>query len=245
MLTIEYTQTFGWEAALRGMRNPKNSWDRLDSTVDYARTGEVFPTIGPNDMLLAKTLIKSGSVHRKFLRMINVQCDIIAPLYWWKEFDTYKVGTVANSCSTMHKVMSKKFVFEDFAYEDILDVIDMMNTDFRDNSKTESLTPYTVNDSWVKTLHALNSLRLEYLHEKDPVLKKRYWKCLIQMLPTNFLQRRTVQLNYEVLRSMMQPDCRLHHKLTEWSVNFVDWVRTLPYAEEFIFQEEVTDEKND
>lgn len=253
MLRIEKTQTYGWDAAIRGMRNPKNSWNRMDSNVEviFDEANHQFigekPNIGPNDMKLMKALIEGGAVHRKFLRMITVTVDITAPLYWWKEFDTYKVGTVANSCSTMHKVMEHEFTNEDFSTEAINDVVNMFEYVYRDDVRLSAVGaekgtcevdafPACINDVWDVTLHALNNLRKRYLREKDEAIKKKYWKCLIQMLPTNYMQKRTVQLNYEVLRGMMRPDCRLNHKLTEWSVNFVDWVRTLPYADELIFE---------
>lgn len=244
MLKIDKTQTYGWDAAIRGMRNPKNSWNRMDSTVEvlfdeatHQFIGEK-PNIGSNDMKLMKALIEGGSVHRKFLRMITVTVDITAPLYWWKEFDTYKVGTVANSCSTMHKVMEHEFTSEDFSVEAIADLVATGQYSYFDNVVEADAFPSFIDGVWSATLSALNELRNRYLSATDTAEKYLHWKCLIQMLPTNYMQKRTVQLNYEVLRGMMRPDCRLYHKLTEWSVNFVNWVRTLPYADELIFEKE-------
>lgn len=218
MLKIENVDIFGWEAAIRGMRNPKNSWDKSDSgwgIVDQIDTG-VEPinvpgyVIGENDLKLMKTLSKAGNDHGKFLRMINVTVDITAPMYWWKEFDTYKVGTVANSCSTMHKIHAKEFTFEDFSMEHIGNV---PNCD----------PMYYAAMNYV--IMALNEARHCYLDTKD----KAYWWQMIQLLPSSYNQKRTVQLNYQVLKSMYF--ARKDHKLDEWHT-LCDWMLTLPYFKE-------------
>ena len=198
MIKIEKTDVFGWESAIRGMRNPMNSWDKSDS---YKAAGMFF--IGENDFALMKKLVKAGSDHSKFMRMINVTCDITAPLYWWKEYDTYKVGTVANSCSTMHKIHAKEFVWEDFSTEHML-------VDSRGHM--------------VCVIDLLNWYRQKFIETTD----KEYWWQMIQLLPTSYNQKRTVQLNYAVLRNMYFS--RRNHKLDEWR-NFCEWVETLPYSE--------------
>ena len=216
MIKIEKTDVYGWEAAIRGMRNPMNSWDRIDSDfvydcemccsncVEYASCTGVCVHIGDNDIDLMKRLANAGSVHAKYRRMITVTCDITAPLYWWKEFDTYKVGTVANSCSTMHKIHAKEFVEEDFSCERLYTPIGGL--------------------AFSMVLDALNSARKNYLTKKD----KSYWDEMIQLLPSSYNQKRTVQLNYEVLVGMYRD--RKNHKLDEWR-NFCDWVAALPYSE--------------
>ena len=213
MIKIENTAIFGWEAAIRGMRNPKNSWDKSDSryVMFDSEIGYGAYVIGDNDMKLMKTLAKAGSDHGKFLRMINITCDITAPLYWWKEFDTYKVGTVANSCSTMHKIAAKEFTLDDFSAEHLVgksiaalqNVIDVMNFE-----------------------------REHFLITKD----KDCWWQMIQLLPSSYNQRRTIQMNYEVVRRIYH--ARKAHKLDEWRETFCDWVRDLPYAKELIIGEE-------
>ena len=216
MIKIEKTDVYGWEAAIRGMRNPMNSWDRADSDFvydcemcgsncgEYASCTGVCVHIGDNDIDLMKRLAHAGSVHAKYRRMITVTCDITAPLYWWKEFDTYKVGTVANSCSTMHKIHAKEFVEEDFSCERLYTPIGGL--------------------AFSMILDALNSARKNYLTKKD----KSYWDEMIQLLPSSYNQKRTVQLNYEVLVGMYRD--RKNHKLEEWR-NFCDWVAALPYSE--------------
>ena len=206
MITIEKTEVFGWGAAIRGLRNPKNSWDKSDSRWEDPSiiNDEVKWIIGENDMKLMKALAKAGSDHGKFLRMVNVTADITAPLYWWKEYDTYKVGTVANSCSTMHKIADKEFILEDFSY---------------DRLNEKSL--YMLND----TIKYLNAVREAFLDTKD----KDYWWHMIQLLPSSYNQRRTVQLNYEVLRKMYF--ARKDHKLDEWHT-LCDWMLALPYFRE-------------
>lgn len=207
MIKIEHTTVEGWEASIRGLRNPLNSWDKSDSTFlpVYAPPHEYVPDIGANDLALMKKLVKAGSDHRKFMRFITVSLDITAPLYWWKEFDTYKVGTVANSCSTMHTIHNKEFELDNFSLE------------------------HCVNDPLVMsifdyTLCMLNEARERYLDTKD----KDYWWHIIQLLPTSYNQKRTVLLNYEVLRNMYHS--RKAHKLDEWR-DFCKWIETLPYHE--------------
>ena len=212
MIKLEHTEVYGFGSAIRGMRNPKNSWDKSDSgwwVVDQIDTG-VEPinvpgyVIGENDLKLMKTLSKAGSDHAKFLRMINVTVDIIAPLYWWKEFDTYKVGTVANSTSTMHKIHAKEFTLDDFSHE--------------------HLSPW--NETVLSNIIAeLNASRDQYLRTKN----KDDWWQMIQLLPSSYNQKRTVQLNYQVLKSMYF--ARKDHKLDEWHT-LCDWMFTLPYFKE-------------
>lgn len=202
MLKIEKTDVLGWEAAVRGMRNPMNSWDKSDSEFQPCAFGNPAK-IGENDHKLMVQLAKAGSDHRKYLRMIVVYVDITAPLYWWKEFDTYKVGTVANSCSTMHKIHAKEFTLDDFSREHLL---------------TGSMFQLH------RTVDLLNEAREEYLKTKDKV----YWWQMIQLLPTSYNQKRTVMLNYEVLVNMYHS--RRNHKLDEWHT-FCDWIESLPYAE--------------
>ena len=209
MIKIENIDVYGWEAAIRGARNPMNSWDRMDSCYN---NGEF--EIGENDYKLLKNLTIAGPEHRKWNRMITVTMDITAPLYFFKEYDTYKVGTVANSCSTMHKIQAKEFELDDFSYEHLLDnsldalvdVIDILNYH----------------------REAFNTYEDEYAHDK-----KDYWWQMIQLLPSSYNQKRTVYLNYEVLGTIYHQ--RRHHKLDEWHV-FCDTIKTLPYSE-FITRE--------
>lgn len=207
MIKIENVDVYGWEAAIRGMRNPMNSWDKSDSEYvteyDEGCWDAEFYIIGENDYDLMKRLASAGSVHAKYRRMINVTLDVVAPLYWWKEFDTYKVGTVANSCSTMHKIHDKEFAIEDFSHENLCDFARV---------------------SLLETITTLNTSRRFYLEDKD----KFWWWQMIQLLPSSYNQRRTVQLNYEVLTGMYRD--RKNHKLDEW-VKFCEWIRTLPYSE--------------
>ena len=220
-MKFEQTQVFNFEGALRGMRNPLNSWAKGDSSI-YWRYGEQpYYQIGPNDMDLAKRLIAGGTEHRKFLRQIMVSVDITAPLYWWKEFDTYKVGTTANSTSTMHKLASTPITLECFETDDYAPDVVYFTHD------GDTLTDYTVSDIASNIIEDLEALRQKYNETKD----KRYWKELIRWLPNGWLQTRTITMNYENLRSMYHQ--REHHKLVEWHA-FCDWVKTLPYAQEFI-----------
>ena len=212
MLKIENVDVYGWEAAIRGMRNPKNSWDSSDS--EFVPWDNTDFKIGFADFALMNKLCEAGTDHRKFMRMINVTADITAPLYWWKEYDTYKVGTVANSCSTMHKIAAKEFTLDDFSHEHLLD--SPMADVFQIKSPLDVL--YSVIDM-------LNLCREKYLETKD----KKYWWQMIQLLPSSYNQRRTVQLNYEVLANMYH--ARKNHKLDEWR-DFCEWTETfLPYAE--------------
>lgn len=236
MLKIEDTWISGWEATIRGMRNPKNSWDKSDSGFCdvNCQDGEKCPWniddvdcclefhIGENDMKLMKALAKAGSDHGKFLRMINVTVDITAPLYWWKEFDTYKVGTVANSCSTMHKIQAKEFELDDFSHEHLITDPDL---DWENGEYSPTLVLKTV-------ISNLNLWRKKFLKSND----KRDWWQMIQLLPSSYNQKRTIQFNYEVIRRMYH--ARKEHKLDEWRVTFCDWVRGLPYAKELIIGEE-------
>lgn len=211
MIKIENVEVFGWEAATRGCRNPYNSWDKSDSTFEDPVCD--YWNIGENDLKLMKSLAKAGPDHGKFLRMINVTCDITAPLYWWKEFDTYKVGTVANSCSTMHKIHDKEFTLDDFSHEHLIDS----------------------EESWLgfmeQLVDALNVAREIYLEEKD----KKYWWQMIQLLPSSYNQKRTVQLNYQVLKNMYH--ARKSHKLDCWR-DFCAWMKNdLPCFKEICLEE--------
>ena len=228
MIKIENTEVFGFEASIRGMRSPMNSWNKSDSypAVNCNKCGEIeregvcYPKehncsqyecfhIGDNDIKLMKQLRKAGSDHRKFMRMINVTCDITASLYWWKEYDTYKVGTVANSCSTMHKIHAKEFTLDDFSCEHL------------GGQPLEALK---------FTILVLNNAREHYLQTKD----KNDWWQMIQLLPSSYNQKRTIQLNYEVLLNMY--NARRNHKLDEWHT-FCDWVETLPYFKEICLED--------
>lgn len=212
MIKVEDTEVYGFEAAIRGMRNPMNSWDRSDSdckTIIRDNGKYVEDFIGNNDLKLMKQLAKAGPVHAKYRRMITVTCDITAPLYWWKEFDTYKVGTVRNSCSTMHKIADKAFTYDDFSTEHIGGV---PNCDPLYCSAFETI------------IEVLNEARHCYLDTRD----KAYWWQMIQLLPSSYNQRATVQLNYEVLAGMYY--WRKDHKLDEWHT-FCEWVESLPYSE--------------
>lgn len=223
MIKIEQTEVLGWEHAIRGMRNPKNSWDKSDSSFFpvYETPSDYIPEIGENDKKLMKTLAKAGTDHRKYMRMITVYADITAPFYWWKEYDTYKVGTVANSCSTMHKITDKEFSLDDFSVEHIVD----METTTRDYSQ------YEINCLFKSIVDMLNDNRTRYLKAQeageDAETLKKYWWRLIQLLPTSYNQKRTVMLNYEVLANMYKS--RKNHKLDEWH-DFCRWVESLPYS---------------
>ena len=232
MLKIENTEVIGWEAAIRGMRNPMNSWEKSDSRFsllddcgDCTHCNLRFDEcneqqIGPNDLDLMTRLRNAGTDHRKFMRMITVYLDITAPLYWWKEFDTYKVGTVANSCSTMHKIHEKEFTLEDFSCEHLYaeDEIDGMYY------STTAEEEFTSTDVLKVVIESLNNYRKMYLATKD---KKEWWQ-MIQLLPSSYNQRRTVMLNYEVLANIYKS--RRNHKLDEWHT-FCDWIESLPYSE--------------
>lgn len=258
MIKIENVEVTGWEAAIRGMRNPKNSWDRSDSelgceevTGSHRFCRECYGAIyingarsccrgntpgfvlGLNDYDLMTRLRNAGTDHRKFMRMITVYLDITAPLYWWKEFDTYKVGTVANSCSTMHKIAAKEFTLDDFSHEHLLP---------------------TAKKNLESTINILNGYRDQYSVDTNPELKKEYWWQMIQLLPSSYNQRRTVMLNYEVLANIYKS--RKNHKLDEWRLHetpeehefrnkdftsgmwgFCDWIESLPCSELIIGEE--------
>ena len=209
MIKFETNDVWGFEWAFKGMRNPMNSWDKSDSNW-------LFQEIGENDLALARKLINAGSEHRKFLRQIYVSVDITAPLYWWKEFDTYKVGTVANSTSTMHKIHEKEFTLEDFSCEHLID------------------EPFPVTDEYVETyldcmtdtIKALNCARKMFLETKD----KKYWWQIIQLLPSSYNQTRTVTMTYENIYAMRQQ--RKGHKLDEWRFDFFNWSDELPHLKE-------------
>lgn len=239
MVKIENTEVMGWEAAIRGMRNPMNSWAKSDSFCkpstencrgchDYNKCAYIFESsgkpyrrdIGANDLDLMTRLRNAGTDHRKFMRMITVYLDITAPLYWWKEFDTYKVGTVVNSCSTMHKIADKEFTFDDFSIEQLLGREDNPFTVSVSSDGTE-LSPIGLMAD-VATM--LNGCRAKYLETKD----KKYWWQMIQLLPSSYNQRRTVMLNYEVLANIYKS--RKDHKLDEWR-DFCNWIESLPCSE--------------
>ena len=237
MIKIENTKVVGWEEAIRGMRNPMNSWAKSDSgwesdyfnTTNYdSRTyvecnGEDSYFLGPNDAGLMMKLRNCGTDHRKFMRMITVYMDITAPLYWWKEYDTYKVGTVANSCFTMHKIASKEFTFDDFSHEKLIQSVCM--------GIQEQHIRISPIQALGTTIECLNSYRDLYLKTKD----KKYWWQMIQLLPSSYNQRRTVMLNYEVLANMYKS--RKNHKLDEWRT-FCEYVKTFPYSELITGKEE-------
>lgn len=217
-MKFEHTEVWGFEHALRGMRNPMNSWDKSDSKAN-PKTGEYI--IGKNDMKLAKSLIKAGGEHRKFLRQIFVSVDITAPLYWFSEFDTYKVGTAANSTSKMHKLASTPITVDCFEMDDFNDLADTWLA--HNHYVTYTVIPH------------LEILRQEFIRTND----KRIWKELVRLLPESWLQIKTITMNYENILNMYHQ--RKNHKLNEWSgiddpskPNFIAWVKTLPYAKEFI-----------
>ena len=219
MIKIENIEIFGLDGAMRGMRNPLNSWDKADTTV-YQEHDREFINIGVNDLNLATRLIKAGTEHRKFLRMIHVQMDVIAPLYWWKEADTYKVGTTTNSCSTMHKIAAKEFTLDDFSHEHLIDDQD----DFEnENGQTSSYKDFLYYD----VLDVLNTARRQYLETKD----KKYWWQMIQLLPSSYNQRRTWDISMETLLSILHQ--RKNHKLDEWNEFRDICLEQVPYLKEF------------
>jgi hypothetical protein len=229
-MKFEKTEVWGFEHALRGMRNPLESWSKSDSHYRTLENSEEedekilsgnYYAIGENDLELAQNLIKAGSEHRKFFRQIFVSVDITAPLYWWKEFDTYKVGTVANSTSTMHKLASTPITRECFEMDDFED-FDLESQDII----------FPLKSTWESLISDLEFCRQKYNETKD----KRYWKELIRLLPESWLQKRTVTMNYENIFNMIHQ--RKNHKLTEWSKSFMDWAKSLPYADEFLFLKE-------
>ena len=243
MLKIENVEVVGWEAAIRGMRNPMNSWDKSDSKFcqslysvcndcSYNVDGEGCPGtcgyVGPNDYDLMTHLRNAGTDHRKFMRMITVYLDITAPLYWWKEFDTYKVGTVVNSCSTMHKIAAKEFTLEDFSCEHLNSkdhYREWIESAVVDEDETSLHKVWATPLDILKfTIEMLNGYRIAYLESSN----KDDWWQLIQLLPSSYNQRRTIMLNYEVLANIYKS--RRNHKLDEWHT-FCDWIEGLPYSE--------------
>ena len=241
MLKIENVEVMGWEHAIRGMRNPMNSWEKSDSNFFDDSEGHVcnicqghgpmsLIKIGPNDYALMKNLRNAGTDHRKFMRMITVYLDITAPLYWWKEFDTYKVGTVANSCSTMHKIHDKEFTLEDFSCEHLFKEDDVGGMYYSATAEEE----FTSIDVLKVIIEALNTYRKTYIAVKSDTVSdydhtsKEYWLQMIQLLPSSYNQRRTVMMNYEVLANIYKS--RRNHKLDEWHT-FCDWIERLPYSE--------------
>ncbi len=206
MIEIELAHTYGWEDAIRGMRNPLDSWDRADSFWTWDEYGAPVFRVGPNDLALAQKLVRAGTDHSKFMRQIVVSMDIKAPLYWWKEYDTYKIGTVANSCSTMHKIHAKELTLDSFSHEHLNDAYKRVLEDY---------------------IYYINIAREAYLENKD----KLWWWQIIQTLPASYNQLRTVTLNYEVLRRIYR--ARKNHKLDEWR-ELCRHIETLPYAKELI-----------
>lgn len=264
MIKFENTEVLGWEHAIRGMRNPKNSWEKSDSLFlnndgdmrningrhapFYGNDNGHNSYIGPNDHDLMMRLAKGGPVHAKYRRMIVVYVDITAPLYWWKEFDTYKVGTVANSCSTMHKIAEKEFVLDDFSHEHL--IIESEKDDILDCGDTIPMSVLNIviralNESRVKYLRANEKLKRKDITkaERKHVVsqRKRYWWQMIQLLPSSYNQKRTVMLNYEVLANIYYS--RDGHKLDEWRIDFIDWIENLPYSE--LITEYAREEPND
>lgn len=242
MIKVENIDIWGFEHAIRGMRNPKNSWDKIDSGYNFfgdEGDGSVLDLryrIGPNDLKLMQTLYKAGTEHRKYLRQIFVSMDITAPLYWWKEFDTYKVGTVANSCSTMHKIASKEFTVDDFSHEHLLlsgdpKQVPLIGVGLGCNDTIEKeIVRLSASGMLDLTIAMLNRARQIYLETKD----KKYWWQLIQLLPSSYNQRRTVTMNYENVMTVINQ--RTGHKLDEWN-ELVKILRTLPYVEAIMSEE--------
>lgn len=237
MIKIENGYIFGWDAAIRGMRNPMNSWDKSDSFLCNVERDEcpergdhcqghnyLDYVVGDNDLTLMKKLVKAGSDHAKFMRMINVTMDITAPLYWWYEYDTYKVGTVANSCSKMHMLASKEFTLDDFSHEHLMRNVEEAGIELLDVNGEGTDVLVTPKSLINIIIGCLNNYRAMYLKTND----KSWWWQMIQLLPSSYNQKRTVQLNYAVLRNMYH--ARKNHKLDEWRT-FCEWVETLPYSE--------------
>ena len=242
MIKFENYEVAGWQAAVHGMRNPMNSWNKSDSgwdldvtdsehASDYLSVQTAYDSeyvLGPNDRELMMKLRNAGTDHRKFMRMITVYVDILAPLYWWKEFDTYKVGTVANSCSTIHKICEKEFTLEDFSWEHLMS----------DKIKKEDVNRFIYGCSPVLpigvleiVIKELNFCRDKFLETKD----KKWWNRMIQLLPTSYNQKRTVMLNYEVLANIYKS--RKNHRLDEWRT-FCDWIEGLPYSKIITLKED-------
>lgn len=254
MIDIKDVQIVGWESAIRGMRNPLNSWSKSDSEfgvlhddrpslVEVKNDTVWFDYIGPNDQNLMKRLHDAGTDHRKFMRMLVVYVDITAPLYWWKEFDTYKVGTVANSCSTMHTIHRKEFEISDFSFDHLInDWYDLDHADCVIKSEPDSngqgpsyyFDPHALLEVLISML---NKARELYLQTKD----KKYWWQMIQLLPSSYNQKRTVMLNYEVLANIYKS--RKNHKLDEWR-DFCDWIKGLPLANMLIVDDDEFSDEN-
>lgn len=241
MIKFENVEIVGWRPAIRGMRNPKNSWDKSDSGVctthgpahcadcvysdchhDDVDIGTNY-ILGPNDHDLTTRLSDAGTDHRKFMRMVAIYVDITAPLYWWKEFDTYKVGTVSNSCSTMHKIADKEFILDDFSHEHLLNMYNNAHGDALFLNGAPNIR-VDGNDLLCLTINVLNYYRKRYIETKN----KRYWWQMIQLLPSSYNQKRTIMLNYEVLANIYKS--RKNHKLDEWR-EFCAWIKSLPYSE--------------
>lgn len=272
MIKLEKTEVHGWEPSIRGMRNPKNSWHLSDTNFDIPDCQScphfddpiacdlyTCVDIGPNDRDLMMRLANGGPVHAKYRRMIVVWVDITAPLYWWKEFDTYKVGTVANSCSTMHKIHDKEFVREDFSCEDLIangEYDDAFLHECFNEGYGEQFVTFSPMDILDLTIKSLNANRNGYLicneklrcgnlteAERKHFIAKRkvYWKQMIQLLPSSYNQKRTIMLNYEVLTGIYP--MRKDHKLQEWHT-FCDWVESLPYSEVIVGERNEKDERD-
>ena len=235
MIKFENTEVIGWKHSIRGMRNPKNSWDKSDSgyKCPYYNNKKTVCSgcnenicLGSNDLDLMSRLRDAGTDHRKFMRMIVVYVDITAPLYWWKEFDTYKVGTVANSCSTMHKIADKELTLDDFSCEHLINY-DLYSCNETDVPVIKEF--FSINCGGIQllnlTINVLNYYRKKYTKTKD----KKYWWQMIQLLPSSYNQKRTVMLNYEVLTNIYKS--RKNHKLDEWSIGFINWIESLPYSD--------------
>ena len=234
MIKVENIDVWGFEHAIRGMRNPMNSWDKSDSDWEWVEDpSPINPSdlgmcfvIGKNDLDLMSRLYKAGTEHRKYLRQIFVSLDITAPLYWWKEFDTYKVGTVSNSCSTMHKIAAKEFTLEDFSWEQLLNTgCDLFNYEFGKGSFVTQIQPLQLLTNFI--IPALNKCREKYLETKDKV----FWWQLIQLLPSSYNQRRTITMNYENVMNIIHQ--RENHKLDEW-VELVRIFKELPYIKDIM-----------
>lgn len=258
MIIFEHTEVVGWEHAIRGMRNPLNSWSKSDSsycdgrseicdTCAYKPTDEYSPcylvpqskgkvfVIGKNDLDLMKRLRSSGTDHRKYLRMIVVYVDITAPLYWWKEFDTYKIGTVVNSCSTMHKIADKEFTLDDFSHEHLISVGGSCD------STTELKRKIDVLNFWRARFKETEEARKNYFDYNGYFYapsKEECWWQMIQLLPSSYNQKRTVMMNYEVLNNIARPGSRKYHKQDEWRIGIMRWIESLPYSKELITGEE-------
>ena len=241
-MKFEETTVFNFDGAIRGMRNPLESWNKSDSDFngglefdERGITKHYDFKIGKNDLELMQKLVRAGSVHRKFMRQIFVSVDITAPLYWWKEFDTYKVGTVANSTSTMHKLASTPITKDCFEMDDFENMPPRMfksKDEYGDIYEENNLCNFISLDLfWSELIDVLEDYRVHYNETKD----KRYWKELIRLLPESWLQKRTVTMNYENILSMCSVDQRRNHKLTEWSSSFINWAKSLPYANELLF----------